>query len=142
METHIPGRHSHAYTPFCCWFIYLTTIVRNMFSVPAFVPQRLCLYMVRTVWISKAVHQHFILFRSLDTAFAMYALYLSMAIYSPFILPLLVYIENKASFWNGTRACILSFPPIFHPIVRLSLICYSSTAQSRMSMCDLLRANM
>jgi hypothetical protein len=109
METHIPGRHSHAYTPFCCWFIYLTTIVRNMFSVPAFVPQRLCLYMVRTVWISKAVHQHFILFRSLDTAFAMYALYLSMAIYSPFTCLYLYILKIRRVFGMGLARAFFLF---------------------------------
>jgi hypothetical protein len=80
--------------------------------------------MVWKLRISKAVRQHFILFRSLDIAFVIF----ENGYVSPFIVPLHVYIEDKAS-WpeNGTRAAFF-----FSILLPHSMSCYVyiSTAQS------------
>lgn len=113
MELQISGRFSHAHTPFCCWFFYLTMIVRNMFSVPAlFLRDCVCIWVGGYGYKSCSATSY--IFKSLDITSVLYASYLSMTMYSPFIVPLHVYIENKASLtWDWHSRDVLSFAPFF-----------------------------
>lgn len=52
MEIRISGRVSHAYTPFRCWFICLTTIVRNIFFLSLRCASRDC-----CIWFGRYGYQ-------------------------------------------------------------------------------------
>jgi hypothetical protein len=91
--------------------------------------QRLCLYMVWKLRISKAVRQHFILFRSLDIAFVIYRSYLSMPTYHH-LSSLYMYILKIRRV--GLRMELARHSFFFSILLPHSMSCYVylSTAQS------------
>jgi hypothetical protein len=132
MEIHISGRFSHTYTPFCSWFIYLTMIVRNMFSVPALYSETVFVYGLEATDIKSCSATFFRLFRSLDIAFVTYGSYLSMPIYHHLSSLYMYILKIRRVGWpeNGTRAAFFFFFFSIHLPHSMSCYVYLSTAQS------------